>query len=240
MKFSLWSSFKKFLPVAFLYLIWSGSSITANTGTERFVYDIQVHGKNYKEYVTVHRTKDLLQYESCGNYTNPKIYAPGGKHCWDVLSTSDGQPRLIEYKVGRNYVRMTFSKEGHFELKGFWDGKKCFKQKSFENKVYVELSSLMRTIDLNQKEPLLFELIKLTRFPKIETHHLFIKVMEDVEVKVPAGLFSCKKIMLSVSGYKGYFFKAYFFVSNDDRQIVVKIENLPIGGVTTLISFRPV
>lgn len=242
MKSTQVNAFAKLLPVVCLYFIWSGSSIAAITGTERLVYAIQVNGKSYKENVIVHRTNDLLQYESCGNYTNPKVYAPGGKHCWDVLSTSDGHPRLIEYKVGKNNIRMTFSKDGHFELKGVWDGKKCFKQKNFENKIYVELSTLIRTFNLKHTKPLTFELVQLPRLPNIETHHLYIQAIENTKVKVPAGSFFCKKILLSASGYKGYFFKAYFYVSNDARQVVVKIENLPIGGVTELIkiSFEPV
>ncbi|MBF0451822.1 MAG: hypothetical protein HQK75_14050 [Candidatus Magnetomorum sp.] len=226
----------------FFCLIFNKVSIAKISGTEHLLYTIQINGKSYKETVIVHRTEDLLQYESCGDYTSPKVYAPGGNHCWDVLSTSDGYPRLIEYHVGPNTMQMTFTKDGHFEMEGFWDGKKCSNQKVFENNVYVEISSLIRTMNLKQNTPFIFELIRLPEFPMIKTHQLYVQILNDSIVNVPAGRFSCKKILFSASGYKGYFFKAYFYVSIDERQLIVKIENLPIGGKTELVkmSFEPV
>jgi len=211
-------------------------------GTEYLIYAIQINGKNYTEHIVVHKTSDLLQYESCGDYTSPKVYAPGGKHCWDVLSTSNGNPRLIEYHVGPNNMKMTFSKKGLLKIKGFWGGKKCTNQKIFDNKVYVEISSLIRTMDLKQSTPLKFELVRLPELPLIKTHDLYLQVIDNIKIKVPAGQFLCKKILLSASGYKGLFFKAYIYVSNDERQLPVKIENLPIGGETELVemSFEPV
>jgi len=225
-----------------LYLLISSSAIARITGTEYLIYKIHINGKYYKEHVVSHLSNDLLQYESCGGYTSPKVYAPGGEHCWDVLSTSTGQPRLIEYKIGPNNMHMAFSKNGHFEMKGFWEGKKSSTKRVFDNKVYVELPSLLRTMDLNQSAPVKFELIRLPELPFIKTHDLFVQVMGYKKVKVPAGHFSCKKILLSASGYKGLFFKAYIYLTHDERQLIVKIENLPIGGETELIemSFEPV
>jgi hypothetical protein len=222
--------------VFIIYLFSHFVSFAAISETEHLQYAIKINGKNYKEKMVVHRSKDLMQYESCGNYTNPKIYAPGGRHCWDVVCTHDGQPRLINYHVGPNNMTMTFDKNGLFEMKGVWNGKKCHQKINFENQVYVEITGLVRTMDLNRTTPITFDLVRITEFPMVKSHDLFFQILNDVVIDVPAGRFKCKKIMLSATGYKGYFFKAYFYVTNDENQFIVRVDNIPIGGMTQLIE----
>jgi hypothetical protein len=211
-------------------------SFAAVSETEHLLYAIKLDGKNYKERMVVHHSEDLIQYESCGDYTDPRIFEKGGRHCWDVVSTRDGQPRLIDYQAGPNSMHMTFEKNGLFEMKGFWDGIQCHKKRDFDNPVYVEIMGLVRTMDLKQKAPIRFDFIRITQFPMVKVHYLYLQMLHDVMIDVPAGRFNCKKIMLSVSGYKGFFFKAYFYVTTDKRQLIVRVENIPIGGMTQLIE----
>ena len=208
----------------------------AISDTELLRYAIKIDGKSYEEKMIVHRTNDLMQYESCGNFTDPRIYEPGGNHCWDVVCTFDGQPRLIDYHAGPNKMHMTFEKNGLFEMKGFWDGKQCYEKKNFDKRVYVEVTGLVRTMDLSSKAPVTFDFVRITKFPAVSSHDLFFQVLDDVIIDVPAGRFHCKKIMLSASGYKGFFFKAYFYVTTDERQLIVRVDNVPIGGMTQLIE----
>jgi hypothetical protein len=220
----------------FVYLFSHFISFAAISDTEHLLYAIKINGKSYQEKMVVHHSKDLMQYESCGNYTDPRIYEHGGRHCWDVVSTSDGKPRLINYHAGPNSMQMTFEKNGFFEMKGFWDGKKCFQRKSFDNQVYVEITGLVRKMDLNRKTPIPFDLIRITRFPVLKSHDLFFQILHDIVIDVPAGRFNCKKVMLTASGYKGFFFKAFFYVTTDKHQIIVRVDNVPIGGMTQLIE----
>jgi hypothetical protein len=219
-----------------VYLFSHFVALAAISETEHLRYAIRINGKNYEEKMVVHRSKDLMQYESCGNYTDPKIYALGGRHCWDVVSTHDGQPLLINYHVGPNNMHMTFDKNGLFEMKGVWDGKKCHQKINFDNQVYVEITGLVRTMDLNRSTPIMFDLVRMTEFPMVKSHDLFFQILNEVVIDVPAGRFNCKKIMLSATGYKGYFFKAYFYVTNDQKQVIVRVDNIPIGGMTQLIE----
>jgi hypothetical protein len=222
--------------VFIVYLFSHFVSFAAISETEHLRYVIKINGKSYEEKMVVHRSKDLIQYESCGNYTNPKIYAPGGHHCWDVVSTYDGQPRLINYHVGPNNMQMIFDKNGLFEMKGVWDGKNCHQKMNFDNQVYVEINSLVRTMNLNSKTPITFDLVRITAFPMVKSHDLFFQILHDIVIDVPAGRFNCKKVMLSATGYKGYFFKAFFYVTNDENQFIVRVDNIPIGGMTQLIE----
>ncbi|ETR72503.1 MAG: hypothetical protein OMM_01671 [Candidatus Magnetoglobus multicellularis str. Araruama] len=182
-------------------------SFAAISETEHLLYAVQINGKSYEEKMIVHHTKDLMQYEACGNYTDPRIYSPGGRHCWDVVSTSDGQPLLTEYQVGPNRMQMTFNNNGLFEMKGIWDGKNCYQKKVFNNNVYIELTGMVRNIDLTRTTPIQFDLVRITKFPLIETHCLYFKVLDDVVIDVPAGHFKCKKLLLTASGMKGFFLR---------------------------------
>jgi len=232
MKFCVQIRYVVFIVYLFSHFV----SFASISETEHLLYAIKINGKSYKEKMVVHHGKDLIQYESCGDYTDPRIYAHGGRHCWDVVSTTDGQPRLIDYHAGPNKMQMSFEKNGNFEMKGFWDGQKCHKKMNFDNQVYVEITGLIRTMDLNRKTPIKFDFVRITKFPMLETHYLFVQILHDVVIDVPAGRFNCKKIMLSASGYKGYFFKAYFYVTTDKRQLIVRVDNIPIGGMTQLIE----
>jgi hypothetical protein len=232
MKYYVQIPYIVFIVIFFNYFI----TFAAISQTEHLRYTIKINGKNYEENMVVHRSKDLIQYESCGNYTDPRIYEPGGRHCWDVVSTSDGQPRLIHYQAGPNNMHMTFEKNGLFAMNGFWDGKKCFKKTNFDSQVYVEITGLVRTMDLSQKTPIKFDLVRITKFPILESQDLYFQILHDIVIDVPAGQFNCKKIMLSAAGYKGFFFKAYFYVTTDEHQLIVRVDNIPIGGMTQLIE----
>jgi len=220
----------------FMFIIVCAISFASISKTEHLLYVVEINGKSYKEKMVVHHTQDLLKYEACGEYTDPRIYAPGGMHCWDVVSSEDGQPRIVDYQAGPNTMRMTFSDDGLFEMQGFWDGKKCYQKRAFEGDVYVEVTGLVRNLDLSRKKPVCFNLVRITRFPKLETHNLFLQVIDNAVIDVPAGRFECKKVMMSLKGYKGFFFKAYFYVTTDDRQFIVRVDNIPIGGSTELIE----
>jgi len=222
--------------IVIVYLFSHFVSFAAVSETEHLLYAIKINGKNYKEKMVVHHSDDLIQYESCGDFTDPRIYEKGGYHCWDVVSTSDGQPLLIDYQAGPNNMHMTFEKNGRFEMKGVWDGSQCYKKLNFDNPVYVEITALVRTMNLKQKTPVSFDFIRITKFPIVKTHYLYFQTLHDVVIEVPAGRFNCKKIMLSAAGFKGYFFKAYFYVTTDKRQLIVRVENIPIGGMTQLIE----
>jgi len=230
------SNLQKHYIIFFICLFNHLVAFAAISETEHLRYAVKIDGKNYTEKMVIHYGKEFIKYTSCGDYTDPEIYEPGGYHCWNIVSTSDFKPLTIDYYAGPNKMLMTFTKEGHFTMNGIWDGKKLQKNKIFHSQAYVEITGLVRTMDLNKKFPAAFDLIRITQFPGLKRHCLKFKTLEDVVVDVPAGRFNCKKLLLTPTGYKKFFYKAYFYVTTDKRQLVVKVENVPIGGMSELIE----
>jgi len=67
---------------------------------------------------------------------------------------------------------------------------------------------------------------------------MYFKVIGTTKVSVKAGTFNCKKILFSLTGYKGFFYKAYYYVTDDADRYIVKIENIPVNGSSELIAIE--
>jgi len=137
-----------------------------------------------------------------------------------------------------NDISFNIDKNGQVCLKGVWNGVQCNTTKKFPNDVVIENSMLVRKIDFSSNEKVVFDLIKMDKMPDLKSHEMFFQVIGDETVKVPAGTFKCKKILFSLTGIKGMFFKAYYYISNDKNRYIVKIDNLPVGGCTELFEYK--
>ncbi|MBN1961145.1 MAG: hypothetical protein JW841_09375 [Deltaproteobacteria bacterium] len=52
------------------------------------------------------------------------------------------------------------------------------------------------------------------------------------------GAFQCLKVKISVIGWRGLFWEAFYYITNDKHRNVVKIKNIPDSGVTELVSIE--
>jgi len=176
-------------------------------------------------------------YISEGNHTSKKVYKKGGYHKWEVLADKYSKPIKINYQVGENNLNYLFKGHGLVHVQGTWNKKIIDIEKIFKPNVTIETAFLARSLNFQRKERYIFDLIQLSELPYLEAYEMFFKVIEDQKIEVPAGIFMCKKVIFSLTGFKGYFFKAYFYISIEKPNYIVKIENLPINGRTELIEY---
>ena len=221
------------------FMIISSECVNADfifNGSEELTYIIHLNGKSYIEKTKASFVDDQLSYISEGNYVSPKVWEKGGPHQWDVKILKNGQPYLIQYSVAENVVRWSFDGKGRVCMNGIWDSNTCHDCKQFDTYVTVETNYLIRHVNFVNNEQYIFNLIQLSELPKFKTYIMYFQWVGDEVVQVEAGEFHCKKILFSLKGFKGFFFKSFFYISNDAHRYIVKIDNLPINGTTELIK----
>ena len=142
------------------------------------------------------------------------------------------------YYVKLCKMQLDFDGKGGVILTGYWNGKKIEQKNEFMKNVTLENALVVRTLELDNFDEYIFDLLQTSKFPSLESYKMYFKVLGEETVGVKAGTFNCKKILFSIKGWKGIFYKAYYFVSNDEHRYLVKIENMPRGGSTELVSIE--
>lgn len=157
---------------------------------------------------------------------------------WEVETDAKAFPIKIKYSKKGNKMQLDFDGKGGVILTGYWNGKKIEQKNEFMKNVTLENALVVRTLELDNFDEYIFDLLQTSKFPSLESYKMYFKVLGEETVGVKAGTFNCKKILFSIKGWKGIFYKAYYFVSNDEHRYLVKIENMPRGGSTELISIE--
>ena len=154
---------------------------------------------------------------------------------WKVLAGADCSPFAINYDEQHGSVKLSFDGTGNVRLTGTWDGKPVDAQKRFGANVTLENAMIVRNLDFENSEKYFFDLLQTDKLPRLVAYTMYFEAVGEETVTVPAGTFRCKKICFSLKDWRSMFYKAYYYVTDDDRRIIVKIDNVPKGGSSELV-----
>lgn len=210
---------------------------------EKFIYQLIVGEGEYRETTEYHtRVVNNIPYyfyTSIGEFTEPDVYKPGGKHKWEVTTHTNGMPSIIAFQVDKNTIKWKFDGKGTVDMRAHWEGRAFKTSRTFKPNVTGENNLSLRTLDFSQREKYVFDLIQVREMPDLEVYEMFFWVLGEESVTVKAGTFTCKKILFSLSGLRGHFYKAYYYVTDDEHRYIVKIDNIPRGGTSELVHIEP-
>lgn len=157
---------------------------------------------------------------------------------FDVRTDGLALPDKIIYKNGDTEATFSFAGSGSVNMT-FINGRESVTEtEKFIPNVTVENALVARTLDLNNTEKHEFDLLQCDKLPDLVAYRMFFQVIGEETVTVKAGTFNCKKVLFSLTGWKGMFYKAYYYISNDEHRYLVKMDNMPKGGSTELIEIQ--
>jgi hypothetical protein len=157
---------------------------------------------------------------------------------FDVMTYGNALPsRVIVTGVNLRAAYM-FDGSGSVKMELKNDKGTVEKTGKFTPNVTVENALVARTLDLTSTGKHEFDLLQCGELPELIAYHMYFKVMGEETVSVEAGTFNCKKVLFSLAGWKGMFYKAYYYISNDEHRYLVKMKNMPTGGSTELIQIQ--
>jgi len=211
-------------------------------GKQKFIYKVRVKDNVYTE-ITEYKKESLngklyFSYISTGDYTSTDKYIESGTHRWEVCTDAKGMPAYVNLYSGNNGIWMKFDGNGNVDYNIKWNNKTAGGRKNFKANVSFENALIVRTLDFNRNDNYIFDLIQSRELPDIEAYEMYFKVIGTTKVSVKAGTFNCRKILFSLTGYKGFFYKAYYYVTDDADRYIVKIENIPVNGSSELIAIE--
>lgn len=159
---------------------------------------------------------------------------------WFVIAERDGRPNSIRHFAinGMFDFSFSFDRNGKVSMNGTWDGKPYEVEQQFSHDVSVENSLFLKCMSLDPGVKYCFDLIQTTAYPGLSALPMYYKTIGKENVSVPAGDFTCKKILFSINDMRGVFFQAYYFVTDDAHQEIVKCVNVPQGGKYELIALN--
>ncbi|UCD72300.1 MAG: hypothetical protein JSW70_04710 [Syntrophobacterales bacterium] len=198
--------------------------------------------REYRETTEYHtcvvNNTPYYSYTSIGNFTEPDMYKPGGEHRWEVTTYTNGMPSTIAFQIDKNTVKWEFNGKGTVDMRANWEGRTFKRSRTFKPNVTVENTLFLRTLNFSQKEKYVFDLLQIREMPDLEAYEMFFKALGEEKVTVKAGTFTCKKILFSLTGFKGLFYKAYYYVTHDEHRYIIKIDNIPRGGTSELVRIE--
>ncbi|MBN2040441.1 MAG: hypothetical protein JW864_10385 [Spirochaetes bacterium] len=159
-------------------------------------------------------------------------------HTFKVITDKDAIPRKIIRTNAESSASFTFTGEGSVILVLENNNGITEKNGTFSENVSAENALIARTLDLSSEEKYEFDLIQCDKLPELAAYRMYFQVEGETTVAVKAGNFKCRKVLFSLSGWKGMFYKAYYYISNDEHHYIVKIENMPEGGCSELVKIN--
>lgn len=183
-------------------------------------------GSNYKT-VTTYLVSELNGEVVYSYHNQDEFYS------WDVCTDRNALPRSIVFSTNGNEMELFFD-NGRVHLTGTWEGEIINESVDFNDTVTLENDLVARTLDLNSMKKHVFSLLQTNNFPQLKSFQMYFKVLGEETVNVPAGTFNCKKVCFSFDGVSGLFYKAYYYISDDEHHYIVKIENMPMKCTTEL------
>lgn len=211
-------------------------------GKQKFVYRVKVSNNVYTETTEYDKAtvngKNCVMYISTGDFTATDKHDESGNHRWEVLADYSGIPVKIGLYSCKNSIIMKFDGKGNVDYAIDWKNTKRIGQKIFRSNVSFENALIVRTLDFNRKDRYIFDLIQARELPEIVSYEMYFQVLDNKRISVEAGVFNCRKILFSLTGFKGMFYKAYYYVSDDPNRYIVKIENVPMNGSSELVLIK--
>ncbi|MBN1648301.1 MAG: DUF3108 domain-containing protein [Spirochaetales bacterium] len=157
---------------------------------------------------------------------------------WEVHTDLHGVPSLIKYSEKGNSLVLIFDGTGKVRVKGNWKGKEIDLAKTFSPTVTLENAAVARSLDFTSNTKYVFDLLQTDKLPQLVPYRMYFRVVGEEIVTVPAGTFRCKKIQFSLKDWRTLFYKAYYYISDDEKRIIVKIDNVPKGGSSELTAIE--
>jgi hypothetical protein len=223
-----------FLRCTLLFLLHYTVSVSADPFSlqsgERLEFSIQ--GASGEKYTSASQYSDtIINGARYFRYVNSDKYAH-----WDVIADTNGSPLNIAYQTNGNTMNLSFDGLGKVTMDGFWNGKKTEQKGIFQRNVTLENAFILRTMEFTIGAEREFTLLQTDKFPELSAYTMFFKVLGNETIKVAAGAYSCKKVLFSIRGWRGLFYKSYYYVSDDAYRHLVKMTNVPLGGWSELVK----
>jgi hypothetical protein len=196
-----------------------------------------------KETVLV-RTEDGEKYTGMTRYRVEKTgtgkifsyeYKDKTSH-WQVTTNTQGIPSRISYRSREGQVTFDFDGAGNVTASGTWNGKPVHDKIKLSANVTVENMLVLRSLPLKDGEVYEFDLLQTDELPSLKAYPMSFQLEGRETVTVPAGTFRCLKVRFTFGDWRRFFWKAFYYVTDDHRRMVVKIENIPNGGITELMK----
>lgn len=163
----------------------------------------------------------------------------GKDFSWNVTGSADGKPKEVIFKAGKDSITLRFNGEGLVICTGSWKNKKISESKKFRANVSMENMLVLQTLDFNKKGKYIFDLIQYDKLPDIIAYRMYFKVRGNETITTSAGTFKCKKIEFSIDDFRSIFYKAYYWITDDSKRLMVKVDNVPaMTGKTVLKSIQ--
>lgn len=229
---------RKFLLLLIMVLL-SSNVVLAGLeikGEEKFIYQVTDGKIQYQEEVIYQNStfegKNAISYVNIAKKGNEKLYE------WNVVTDAQASPFKIDYYEGNSEVNMVFDGEGRVKMTGNWKDEQLNLTNNFKKNVTLENALILRNLNLDSNKKYVFDLLQREELPKLKAYEMYFKVVGNKTVTVSAGTFDCKKVLFSLTDWRGFFYKAYYYVTNDNHRYIVKIENSPKDVDSELISIN--
>ena len=147
-------------------------------------------------------------------------------------------PVQCKYSSNNTKIIFDFNKNGNIWVNGLWNMKKINKSGVFMNNVTIENALVVRNLNFTNNEKYIFDLIQIDKLPKLKAFRMYFKVIDNEMINVKAGVFKTKKVLFTLTDWRNVFYKAYYYISDDEHRYIVKIINIPVGGETELLSIE--
>ncbi|MDA3900333.1 MAG: DUF3108 domain-containing protein [Spirochaetes bacterium] len=192
-------------------------------------------GETFTYVTTLNKTteQNSCTYRNTNNgYTY--IYTSANES-WQVKTYRSGRPQTVKHNIRGNELSFVYNANS-VSISGIWAGDAINNEKRYDRLVTSENALLLRTHDFTKNPEMVFEMQQPDYYPLLETMTMQYIYEGTETVTVPAGTFECKKIRFTLTGIKKMFFSAYYYITDDARQIIVKTENMPRNGKSELVK----
>jgi len=152
---------------------------------------------------------------------------------WAVLTDKSGRPLTISHTLAGNELNFVY-KGTSVKMTGLWNGTRVDEQKDFPGMVTGENALLLRAHDFDAQKSFSFFLVQPDKYPKLAAFKMTFTWVGSESVTVPAGNFSCRKIRFTLAGAGSVLYNAWYYITDDNRRIIVKSENMPVNGSCVL------
>ncbi len=147
---------------------------------------------------------------------------------WALATDGQGNPFRMVYTENGNALRLKVSGNGTVRLTGFWKGERIEETKTFPPPLSLETCLVLQHLEGRRGEVLEFELIRTEELPTFTSRRMRFEVQSFEKIKVPAGEFDCMVLHLTTANpVLRPFYSGKMYVTNDERRMLVKSENIP-------------
>jgi hypothetical protein len=156
---------------------------------------------------------------------------------WALATDGQGNPFCMVHTERDNAVRFSISGNGTVRLTGVWDGERLDETKTFPPPLSLETCLVLQHMQGRHGEVLEFELIRTEKLPSFTSRRMRFEVLGFDKIRVPAGEFDCMILHFTTANpVLRPFYSGRLYVTNDERRILVRSENVPKDAKLELLQ----